>query len=49
MDVRYYENERSISVEIFRDSDGSVFESIADELTEVFNIQWKTKPSYLTL
>jgi hypothetical protein len=43
MDVRYYENERSISVEIFRDSDGSVFESIADELTEVFNIQWKTK------
>lgn len=43
MDVRYYENERSISAEIFRDSDGSVFELIADELTEVFNIQWKTK------
>ena len=43
MDVRYYEDERSISVELFRDSDGSVFQSIADELTEVFSVQWKTK------
>ncbi|MCI0609986.1 MAG: DUF3630 family protein [Anaerolineae bacterium] len=43
MDVRYYENERSISAELFRDSDGSIFRLIADELTEVFNVQWKTK------
>lgn len=43
MDVRYYEDERSISAELFRDSDGSVFQLIADELTEFFNVQWKTK------
>ena len=43
MDIRYYEDERSISAEIFRDSDDSVFQLIADELTEVFDIQWKTK------
>jgi hypothetical protein len=43
MDVRYYENERSSSAEIFRDSEGSSFQLIADELTEAFNVQWKTK------
>ena len=43
MDVKYYENERSIGAAIFRDSDGSVFQLIADELTEVFKVQWKSK------
>jgi hypothetical protein len=43
MDVKYYENERTISAELFRDSDGAVFQVIADELTEVFNVKWKTK------
>ena len=43
MDVRYYEDERSISAELFRDSDGSVFQLIAYELTAFFNVQWKTK------
>ena len=41
MDVRYYEDERSISAELFRDSDGSVFQLIAYELTAFFNVQWK--------
>jgi len=43
MDVRYSEEERFISAELFRVSDGSVFELIANQLTEVFNVQWKTK------
>ena len=32
-----------ISAELFRDSDGSLFHLIVDELTETFNVQWKTK------
>jgi hypothetical protein len=43
MDVRYYEEARFFSAELLRDSDGSVFQLIADELTKVFNIQWKAK------
>ncbi|HEX9388704.1 MAG TPA: DUF3630 family protein [Anaerolineales bacterium] len=43
MDVRYYEEGRIFSAELVRDSDGPVFQLIADELTEVFNIQWKAK------
>ena len=43
MHVRYYENEKIIHAELFRDSDGSLFQLIADELYEVFNVQWKTK------
>ena len=43
MDVKYYEEARSFSAELLRDSNGSVFQLIADELTEAFNIQWKAK------
>jgi len=43
MDVRYYEVERSINAELFRDSDGLIFELIANQLSEVFKVQWKTK------
>ena len=43
MDVRYYEEERIFGAELIRDSDGPVFQLIADELTKVFNIQWKAK------
>jgi hypothetical protein len=41
--VRYYEDEKFISAELLRDSDGFVFQLIANELNEVFNVQWKTK------
>ena len=43
MDVRYYEEGRFFSAELLRDSNGSVFHLIADELTEVFDIHWKAK------
>ena len=43
MDVKYYEEGRFFGVELIRDPDGSAFQLIADELTKVFNIQWKTK------
>jgi len=43
MDVRYYEEERIFGAELIRDSDGPVFQLIADELAKVFNIQWKAK------
>jgi len=43
MDVRYYEEARMFSAALLRDSDRSVFQLIADELTEEFDIQWKAK------
>lgn len=43
MDVRYYEEGRIFSAELDKDSDGPVFQSIADELTEAFTIRWKAK------
>jgi hypothetical protein len=43
MDVRYYEEARIFGVELIRDSDGPVFQLIADELTKVFNIRWAAK------
>jgi hypothetical protein len=43
MDVRYYEEGRFFSAELLRDSSGSVFQLIADELTDVFKIRWKAK------
>jgi hypothetical protein len=43
MNVRYYEEERIFGAELIRESNGAVFQLIADELTEVFNIQWKAK------
>jgi hypothetical protein len=43
MDVKYYEEERFKNADLFRNSDGSVFELVANQLTEVFKVQWKTK------
>jgi len=43
MDVRNYEEARMFSAALLRDSDRSVFQLIADELTEEFDIQWKAK------
>jgi hypothetical protein len=43
MDVKYYEEARSFNAELLRDSSGSVFQLIADELAEAFNIRWKAK------
>ena len=43
MDVRYYEEARIFGAELIRDSDGPVFQLIADELTKVFKIQWTAK------
>ena len=43
MDVRYYEDERFITAELFRGSDGPVFELIANQLAEIFNVKWKNK------
>ena len=43
MDVRYYEEARIFGVELIKESDGPVFQLIADELTKVFNIRWTAK------
>ena len=43
MNVRYYDEAKSFNAELFRDSDGSVFQLIANELSKVFNVQWKAK------
>ena len=41
--VRYYEDEKFINAELFRESDGSVFQLIANELSEAFKVQWIAK------
>ena len=41
--VRYYEDEKFINAELFRESDGSVFQLIANELSEAFKVQWTAK------
>ena len=43
MNVRYYEDDKFMNAELLRDLGGSVFQLIADELTKVFKVQWKTK------
>ncbi len=43
MDVKYYEEEKFFNAELFRDSDGSVFLLIGNELSKTFNVQWKTQ------
>ena len=43
MDVRYYDEERFVNAELFRDSDGAIFRLIANELTKTFDVQWKAK------
>ena len=43
MDVRYYEDGRSFNAELLRDSSGSIFHLIADELSVEFEIRWKAK------
>ena len=42
MIVRYYEQEKFFHAELFRDSDGYVFQLIADEITKIFRVLWKT-------
>lgn len=41
--VRYYEDEKFINAELFRDSDGSVFQLIANELSDAFKVHWTAK------
>jgi hypothetical protein len=43
MDISYYDDENFINAELFRVSDGQVFQEIADELTNAFDVQWKAK------
>jgi hypothetical protein len=43
MDVRYYEDDKHIKIELLKDSSGSAFQMIAKELFDTFNIKWKTK------
>lgn len=43
MNVRYFDNEKFTNLELLGDSDRIIFQSIADELTQAFNVQWKTK------
>ena len=43
MEVRYYEEDKRLNADLYRDSDGAIFRLIADELAEAFNVQWKAK------
>jgi hypothetical protein len=43
MEVKFFENNRTIDIELFHYSDARVFKLIASELTEKFNVQWKEK------
>ena len=43
MDARYYEEERFLCVELFKDSDWPVFEAIGKELSEKFKVEWKVQ------
>ena len=43
MNVRYYEEGRTFNAELVRDSEGPVFQSIANEITETFHVRWKAK------
>ncbi len=43
MDVKYYDEENIYNVELFRDSDEIIFRLIANELSEAFDVEWKTK------
>ena len=43
MEIRYYEEERFLCVDLLRDSNWLVFESIANELSETFKVEWKAK------
>jgi len=43
VEVRYFEEERFLCVDLFRDSDWLVFESIANELSKTFRVNWKIK------
>ncbi|SRR5258706_2144369 len=43
MKIRTYEDEKFINVDLSDNSDWSLFQMIANELVETFQIQWKTQ------
>jgi hypothetical protein len=43
MNVRYYEDDKRINVELLRESDRSLFQMIAKEISDKFNVKWKPK------
>ena len=43
MDVRYHEEDKFFNAELLRDSNWTIFQLIADELSETFKVQWKQK------
>jgi hypothetical protein len=43
MKVRNHEDEKFINLDLFEDSDWTLFQMIANELVETFKIQWKTQ------
>lgn len=43
MDIRYYEEEKFLHLELYGDSDRTIFQLIADELSKTFNVEWKEK------
>ena|SRR5437773_9640050 len=43
INVRYYEDEKHINVDLSEDSNGFLFEIIAKELATAYKIQWKTR------
>ena len=47
MDIRYSEKNEVIELELTRDSNGDLFQAIAEEIAQTFKIQWKEKLSGL--
>jgi hypothetical protein len=43
MEVKYYEEEKVFELILVRDPDWQVFGWIANEITETFNVQWRTQ------
>ncbi|MGB8981526.1 MAG: DUF3630 family protein [Anaerolineales bacterium] len=43
MDVTYYEDAKSVNAGLAKAPDGFLFQRIADELSLVFNVNWKSK------
>ncbi len=43
MNIRFYEDEKHINLDLSDESNWSLFELIAKELTNRFNVQWKSQ------
>ena len=43
INVRYYEDEKHMNVDLSRDSNGFLFKLIANKLAKAFPIQWKAQ------